>query len=224
MDKMLGLNSFLHPQIPSFSGTPLLHPQPTTHSSASFPLKTSKKTHPRLLFAQINNNNNLTQEPKEPEQEKKNGSANNSGGSGDDLKQDQPPPLFDIKWGDLLLNPDPDNILAVGLTGLLSWASVQVLWQLFIIAFAILVAALKNYCISFPVVELYNALWLKLVSVYYLRGSTKIWVEPICTLATCFNMVSRSLFEEETTVTYSSTAFWRVVSWLNLKPNSGKVV
>ncbi|KAJ6325598.1 hypothetical protein OIU76_012639 [Salix suchowensis] len=142
MDKMLGLNSFFHAQIPSFSGTPLLHPQPTL-PPASFPLKISKKTHPRLLFAQTNNNNNLTQEPKEPEQEKKNGSANNSGGGGDDLKQDQPPPLFDIKWGDLLLNPDPDNILAVGLTGLLSWASVQVLWQLFVIAFAILIAALK---------------------------------------------------------------------------------
>uniref|UniRef100_A0A6N2M3T1 Transmembrane protein n=1 Tax=Salix viminalis TaxID=40686 RepID=A0A6N2M3T1_SALVM len=146
MDKMLGLNSFFHPQILSFSGTPLLHPQPTL-PPASFPLKISKKTHPRLLFAQTNNNNNLTQEPKEPEQEKKNGSANNSGGGGggggDALKQDQPPPLFDIKWGDLLLNPDPDNILAVGLTGLLSWASVQVLWQLFVIAFAILIAALK---------------------------------------------------------------------------------
>ncbi|KAJ6983515.1 hypothetical protein NC653_026357 [Populus alba x Populus x berolinensis] len=64
-------------------------------------------------------------------------------GGGYDLKQDQPPPLFDIKWGDLLLNPDPDNILAVGLTGLLSWASVQVLWQLFVIALAILVAAVK---------------------------------------------------------------------------------
>ncbi|KAJ6720161.1 TRANSMEMBRANE PROTEIN [Salix viminalis] len=118
MDKMLGLNSFFHPQIPSFSGTPLLHPLPTL-PPASFPLKISKKTHPRLLFAQTNNNNNLTQEPKEPEQEKKNGSANNSGGG------------------------DPDNILAVGLTGLLSWASVQVLWQLFVIAFAILIAALK---------------------------------------------------------------------------------
>jgi hypothetical protein len=93
-------------------------------------------------LAQTNNNNDPTQEPKEPEQEKKNGSSNNSGG-GYDLKQDQPPPLFDIKWGDLLLNPDPENILAVGLTGLLSWASVQVLWQLFVIALAILVAAVK---------------------------------------------------------------------------------
>lgn len=138
---MLGLDFSLHPQIPSFSRTPLLHPQPTL-PPASFPLKISKKTHPRLVFAQTNNNNDPTQEPKEPEQEKKNGSSNNRGG-GYDLKQDQPPPLFDIKWGDLLLNPDPDNILAVGLTGLLSWASVQVLWQLFVIALAILVAAVK---------------------------------------------------------------------------------
>ncbi|CAK7323631.1 unnamed protein product [Dovyalis caffra] len=58
-----------------------------------------------------------------------NRSLNNSGG-GDDLKKDQPPPFNNIKWGDLLLNPDPGNILAVGLTGLLAWASVQVFWQL----------------------------------------------------------------------------------------------
>ncbi|CAK7327606.1 unnamed protein product [Dovyalis caffra] len=53
-----------------------------------------------------------------------NGSLNNSGG-GDDLKKDQPPPFNNVKWGDLILNPDPENILAVGLTGLLAWASVQ---------------------------------------------------------------------------------------------------
>ncbi|CAK7325310.1 unnamed protein product [Dovyalis caffra] len=61
----------------------------------------------------------------EPKQEKENGSSNNSGGGGDDLKKDQPPPFSNIKWGELLLSPDPDNILAVGLTGLLAWASVQ---------------------------------------------------------------------------------------------------
>ncbi|KAK4736308.1 hypothetical protein R3W88_000005 [Solanum pinnatisectum] len=33
---------------------------------------------------------------------------------------------------DLLLDPDPDNIVAVGLTGLLTWASVSILWQLFV--------------------------------------------------------------------------------------------
>nr|XP_027102604.1 uncharacterized protein LOC113723834 [Coffea arabica] len=40
-------------------------------------------------------------------------------------------------------NGDPDNVVAVGLTGVLAWASVQVLWQLFVISIAILLAALK---------------------------------------------------------------------------------
>ncbi|CAK7355535.1 unnamed protein product [Dovyalis caffra] len=53
-----------------------------------------------------------------------NGSSNNSGGGGD-LKKDQPPPFNNIKWGDLLLKPDLENNLAIGLTGLLAWASVQ---------------------------------------------------------------------------------------------------
>ncbi|CAH2076080.1 unnamed protein product [Thlaspi arvense] len=49
---------------------------------------------------------------------------------------------FSFRWGDLL-NPDPDNFVAVGLAGALTWASLQVLSQLFFISFAILVAALK---------------------------------------------------------------------------------
>lgn len=49
---------------------------------------------------------------------------------------------FSFRLGDLL-NPDPDNFVAVGLAGVLSWASLQVLSQLFFISFAILVAALK---------------------------------------------------------------------------------
>ncbi|KAF3784156.1 hypothetical protein EJ110_NYTH30930 [Nymphaea thermarum] len=51
-------------------------------------------------------------------------------------------PAFLFRWADLL-NPDPQNILAVGLTGLLTWASVQVLWQILFISVAIVVAALK---------------------------------------------------------------------------------
>ncbi|CAL9075256.1 unnamed protein product [Musa acuminata var. zebrina] len=39
--------------------------------------------------------------------------------------------------------PDPENIAAVALTGLLTWASVQVLFQLFVISVAILLAAVK---------------------------------------------------------------------------------
>ncbi|AEE87161.1 hypothetical protein AtNW77_Chr4g0320121 [Arabidopsis thaliana] len=49
---------------------------------------------------------------------------------------------FSFKWGELL-NPDQDNFVAVGLAGVLTWASLQVLSQLFFISFAILVAALK---------------------------------------------------------------------------------
>lgn len=52
-------------------------------------------------------------------------------------------PKLNLKWVDLLLDPDPDNVVAVGLTGVLAWASVQVLWQLFVISIAILLAALK---------------------------------------------------------------------------------
>ena len=38
------------------------------------------------------------------------------------------------------MDPDPDNVLALGLTGILTWASVQVLWQLLFISLAIFVA------------------------------------------------------------------------------------
>ncbi|XP_030530426.1 uncharacterized protein LOC115740912 [Rhodamnia argentea] len=69
------------------------------------------------------------------------GGAGGGGGDGDgELKSDRP--LFNLRLRDLL-DPDPDNILAVGLTGLLAWASVQVLWQLCFVSVAILVAALK---------------------------------------------------------------------------------
>jgi hypothetical protein len=142
MDKMIGLNSFLHPKIPSSSRIPLLHIQPNL-PLPSFPLKISKKTHLRFLLSAQTNSNNPTQEPKEPAQEMNYESSNNNGGGGGGLNKDQPPPLINIKWGDLLLNPNPDNILAVGLTGLLTWASVQVLWQLFFISLVILVAALE---------------------------------------------------------------------------------
>ncbi|KAL5717130.1 hypothetical protein ACHQM5_010198 [Ranunculus cassubicifolius] len=72
-----------------------------------------------------------------------NGISNDSvdGFNGEDLKKDQRP-ILSFSWRDLL-NPDPENILAVGLTGLLTWASVQVLWQLFVISLAIVLSALK---------------------------------------------------------------------------------
>ncbi|CAN8328519.1 unnamed protein product [Cochlearia groenlandica] len=49
---------------------------------------------------------------------------------------------FNFSLGDLL-KPEQDNFAAVGLAGVLTWASLQVLSQLFLISFAILVAALK---------------------------------------------------------------------------------
>lgn len=87
-----------------------------------------------------NKNNELDGNIKEREGER-NG-ANGSSNGGDDLRKERGP-VFNIKWAELLIDPDPDNILAVALTGLLAWASVQVLWQLFFISLAILVAALK---------------------------------------------------------------------------------
>ncbi|GAB2297186.1 hypothetical protein Dimus_031299 [Dionaea muscipula] len=70
-------------------------------------------------------------------------------GGGEDMKRgNNQQPTLNLRWAELLLDPDPDNVLAVGLTGLLTWASVQVLWQLLIVSLAILVAALKYSLIA----------------------------------------------------------------------------
>ncbi|KAF6134247.1 hypothetical protein GIB67_010046 [Kingdonia uniflora] len=58
--------------------------------------------------------------------------GNNDGNDQEDLKRDQQL-TFNLKWRDLL-DPDSENLLAVGLTGLFAWATVQVLWQLFFIS------------------------------------------------------------------------------------------
>ncbi|XP_047336720.1 uncharacterized protein LOC124940264 [Impatiens glandulifera] len=71
------------------------------------------------------------------------GNGNGIGSTNDDSKEEKEKNRVPAKWLELLIDPDPNNVLAVGLTGLLAWASVQVLWQLFFISFAILVAALK---------------------------------------------------------------------------------
>ncbi|KAK1416583.1 hypothetical protein QVD17_32374 [Tagetes erecta] len=83
-------------------------------------------------------------EEKEELSEKQNG----NGEEDEDLKKKKNEdgderPRFNLKWSELLFDPDPDNVVAVGLTGVLAWASVQVLWQLFVISFAILIAAVK---------------------------------------------------------------------------------
>ncbi|KAL2896361.1 CMP-sialic acid transporter 5 [Bienertia sinuspersici] len=66
--------------------------------------------------------------------------ANHENGDGNEKEQ---APFFKLRWTDLVLDPDPDNVLAVGLTGLLTWASVQVVWQFLAVSFAIVIAALK---------------------------------------------------------------------------------
>ncbi|XP_050211776.1 uncharacterized protein LOC126661937 [Mercurialis annua] len=128
----LGFRSFNHTQIPSIS-KPIIH----------LPLKTQLKFHKTqsksLLYA---TNNDQIQEPTNPDPQTT-GSPENGGDEENDLKGNRKDPLFNVKLGDLFLDPDPDNILAVGLTGILAWASAQVLWQLFIVSFAILTAALK---------------------------------------------------------------------------------
>ncbi|KAL4599670.1 hypothetical protein ACB092_11G143200 [Castanea dentata] len=132
---MLGLTCFLHPpnSFPIRSA-PLVSP----HNNLSYPslLPKSQPQIPRKptrFFVESN---------EEPEEEEKEGIGSNSngGGGGDWGKNGRP--ILNIRWGDLL-DPDPDNLLALALTGLLTWASVQVLWQLFFISLAILLAALK---------------------------------------------------------------------------------
>lgn len=98
-----------------------------------------RKPHPIPLFASSNNNNNnneVKEKGENSQQQQQQQSPSSSNG------QEQKRPLFGFNWSNLL-DPDPDNVLALGLTGLLTWASVQVLCQLLFISFAIIVAALK---------------------------------------------------------------------------------
>ncbi|KAK3228441.1 hypothetical protein Dsin_000322 [Dipteronia sinensis] len=113
-------------------------PIPTLHRINFFPhFPFKSKTH-KIPQAPSSRFIRFAQDPnKDQEKQQQNGSSN-----GDELKKDRRP-LFNLKWGDLF-DPDPDNLFAVGLTGLLAWASVQVLWQLALISLAILVAALKS--------------------------------------------------------------------------------
>ncbi|KAH0980979.1 hypothetical protein GBA52_008156 [Prunus armeniaca] len=141
---MLGLTAFTPPPIPSSSlistSRPLSIPSPTLLNSSSLLLKpqTQIPRKPKKFVIFANNPGG-----KEREEEKGKEEEIGFGGRDDDLRENQRPLFGNIRWGDLLLDPDPNNILAVGLTGLLTWASVQVLWQLVFIALAILVAAVK---------------------------------------------------------------------------------
>lgn len=136
---MLGFTTLLNTPIviPPISGPPLilLHNNFTSRSLLSKTQIQSLKTPKRFVIhaTENENGNGLSMDPNE--------SPGGGDGGGNDMKRDRRP-ILNMSWRDLL-DPDPDNILAVVLTGLLTWASVQVLGQLFFIGLAILVAALK---------------------------------------------------------------------------------
>lgn len=84
-----------------------------------------------------------------------------NGGEAEKAKNGRP--RLNLRWADLVLDPNPDNIVAVGLTGLLTWASVQVLWQLFVISAAIVLAALKYSIVAALLIFiLITLLWFSL--------------------------------------------------------------
>ncbi|OVA04650.1 hypothetical protein BVC80_1711g38 [Macleaya cordata] len=124
---LLPIPSLTKPLPPLLSNSQNLHPIFTRIS-----IQNPRNPRRFVVFAENDNGQNK-KDPKET------GNGNNNGK--EDLKRDRR--LFlNLKWKDLL-DPDPENFVAVGLTGLLTWASVQVLWQLLFISLAILVAALK---------------------------------------------------------------------------------
>ena len=145
---MLGLTPLSHPPLPLPIRSTPRHFSASPHNNLSFTSFLSKTqsqipTKPtRFLVPFAENNDGLSQDSKDGEDKIEEEEAGSNGGGGvDDLGNDRKP-IFSIKWGDLL-EPDPDNLLAIALTGVLAWASVQVLWQLFFISLAILLAALK---------------------------------------------------------------------------------
>lgn len=141
---------------------PIYHQRNQFTSEFLIKSKTHYKFCPRfILFAQNSKNDssssNNNSNGKEQENQNQKGSFVNN--NGDDIEKDRPSG-FNLKWGDIL-NPDPDNIFAVGLTGLLTWASVQVLWQLLAISLAILVAALKySFIAALLILILITLLWV----------------------------------------------------------------
>ncbi|KAF8395343.1 hypothetical protein HHK36_019289 [Tetracentron sinense] len=131
---MVGFSAVKLPLIPSIA-RPLPALLINSHIVPSFPIRTptqNPRNLRRVVVSAENENGLSKEEPKEKE---------NGYNGQEDLKRDWKP-IFNLRWRDLL-DPDPENILAVGLTGLLTWASVQVLWQLFFISVAIVVAAVK---------------------------------------------------------------------------------
>lgn len=138
---------------------PIYHQRSKFPSDFRFKSKTHYKLSPRfILFAQ-NSKNDSSSSSSGKDQENQNQKGSFVNNNGDDIEKDRPSG-FNLKWGDIL-NPDPDNIFAVGLTGLLTWASVQVLWQLLTISLAILVAALKySFIAALLILILITLLWV----------------------------------------------------------------
>ncbi|OMO60208.1 hypothetical protein COLO4_33896 [Corchorus olitorius] len=138
---MLGLVCSLRPKLPlSCPNSNLFFTYRNPPLFSKPQIQIPKHSSRFLLFAQNGNNkNNELPKEKGKEEEKGKGQGQQPNGSinGNDRRS-----MFNFRLGDLL-DPDPDNIVAVGLTGLLTWASAQVLWQLFLISGAILLAALK---------------------------------------------------------------------------------
>lgn len=132
----------------SLTSRPLSRPLKETH--LYFPYGFLKSYAPRrptrVLTLASNDNNNTNELRKDPNERKENSQKREGLGANgrDGLGKENGRSIFNsIRWSELLLNPDPDNILAVGLTGLFTWASIQVLWQLLFISLAILFAAIK---------------------------------------------------------------------------------
>ncbi|KAM6559684.1 hypothetical protein CsatA_028923 [Cannabis sativa] len=151
---MLGLTTPLCPtiRIPIASTLRLSLSELTYRSNLDFYNNNQRRRRKRLTTLVAFATKNDKELKKDPSEREENDGADKGGISdsdGDESGKENRRSIFSgLRWGDLVLSPDPDNILAVGLTGLLTWASVQVLWQLLFISLAILLAAVKYSLIA----------------------------------------------------------------------------
>lgn len=156
---MVGLRPSLSLSIPlSYS-----FPSSSPLSLKPHPLFLSPKPHPFLKFANNNNNNELREQGNTQQQQQQKKPPNGSKEEEEEKVNDwsnQRRTILGFNWR-TLLDPDPDNVLALGLTGILTWASVQVLWQLLFISLAILTAAIKySFIAALLVFILIVLLWM----------------------------------------------------------------
>ncbi|KAF4364010.1 hypothetical protein G4B88_014967 [Cannabis sativa] len=132
--KMLGLTTSLCPtiRIPIASTLRLSLSELTYRSNLDFYNKNRRRRRrkrPTTLVAfATKNDKELKKDPREREENDGADKGGISDSDGDESGKENRRSIFSgLRWGDLVLSPDPDNILAVGLTGLLTWASVQFL-------------------------------------------------------------------------------------------------